>query len=53
MFEFALFIAAVAGAFWMAHSLISTVSTPSMKAQPIKIEPEKQLKQRPRDRFPR
>lgn len=52
MFEFALFFAAIAGAFWMAHSLISLVSRPTMKAQPIKIEAEKKTPQRRQNRFP-
>lgn len=52
MFEFALFFAAIAGAFWMAHSLINLVSRPSMKAQPIKVESEKQAPKRRHNRFP-
>lgn len=52
MFEFALFIVAIAGTFWMAHSLVKQVSRPSMKAQPIKIEPEKKNQSRRQDHFP-
>ncbi|MCO4785344.1 hypothetical protein MGA5115_03536 [Marinomonas gallaica] len=52
MFEFALFFAAIAGAFWMAHSLVKQVSRPTMKAQPIKIETEKKAHPRRQNRFP-
>ena len=46
MFEFTLFIVAVAGAFVMVHSLAQHASQRRMKAQPIKIEKEQQPNKR-------
>ncbi|MBM6551957.1 hypothetical protein [Marinomonas ostreistagni] len=52
MFEFALFAAAMVGAFLMARSLINQASQPKMKAQPIKIDTQKQARRKRDQRYP-
>lgn len=46
MFEFALFIVAVSGAFVMVHSVVKQLSQPKMKVQPIKVEKEREMPRR-------